>query len=254
MLILLSPAKTMVATSAVRAPGETRPEFQKEANEMALYMSQFSPDELRKILKLNPQLAKETYMRFQNFHSPEEAPLQALLAYTGVVFKHIRPEDFSREDFLFAQKSLRMVSICYGLLRPFDLIKPYRMEYNIKLPEAGDGNLYSFWRDRQTDFLINEVKQTGGLLLNLASKDVQPAFDWKKAEQSVRIITPEFKINKNGNYTTVVIYAKMARGEMTRYIIKNKIEDPELLKNFLWEGFRYEESLSDSGNWLFLQE
>ena len=184
----------------------------------------------------------------------EEEPLQALLAYTGVVFKNINPKDFTEADFRFAQDHLRLVSICYGLLRPLDLIKPYRMEYDVKLPELGEGNMYAYWRTRQTEPLIEEVKADDNLLINLGSMDLQPSFDWKKVEQSVRVITPDFKVWKNGKAETIVIYAKMARGQMTRYIVKNRITNPDALKDFTWEGFRYREDISSENNWIFLQD
>lgn len=253
MLILLSPAKTMTGTSKTKAPAATAPAFQAEANEIALNMAQYAKDELEKQLKLSPKLAVESYNRYQEFHSPESRPLQAILAYTGVVFKHIDPTDFTTEDFLFAQDHVRFVSICYGLLRPLDGIKPYRMEYDIRLPELGGGNMYAYWREKQTDYLIHEVKQAGGILFNLASMDVQPAFDWKKVEEAVRVITPDFKVVKNGKAKTIVIYAKMARGQMTRHIIKNRITNPEVLKNFSWEGYHYIEEESDRNHWSFLQ-
>jgi cytoplasmic iron level regulating protein YaaA (DUF328/UPF0246 family) len=243
----------MSGTSKIKAPEITLPAFQKEANEIALNMAQFSIRDLEGKLQLSPKLALESYHRFQDFHSQETTPVQALLAYTGVVFKHIHPQDFSQEDFLFAQKQVRIVSICYGLLRPLDGIKPYRMEYDLKLPELGSGNMYAFWREKQTDLLIREVKEAGGVLINLASLDVQPAFDWKKVENEVRIVTPDFKVIKNGKPQTVVIYAKMARGMMTRHIIKNKITDPEALKSFQWEGYHYVEADSDKVHWTFLQ-
>ncbi|MBQ8530698.1 MAG: peroxide stress protein YaaA [Parabacteroides sp.] len=254
MHILLSPAKTITGTSKIKVPSGTIPQFQQAATDIALYMAQYSVEDLKRLLKLSPKLALESYERFQHFHSTDKRPLQALLAYTGVVFKHINPKDFSEEDFLFAQTHLRIVSICYGLLRPLDLIKPYRMEYDIKLPELGDGNMYNFWKGRQTQSLIKEVKADDNLLINLASMDVQPAFEWKKIEESVRIITPEFKVWKNGKAETIVIYAKMARGQMSRYIIKNKISNPEELKSFTWEGFQYKETLSSENNWVFLQD
>ena len=254
MHILLSPAKTITGTSKIKVPSGTIPQFQQAATDIALYMAQYSVEDLKRLLKLSPKLALESYERFQHFHSTDERPLQALLAYTGVVFKHINPKDFSEEDFLFAQTHLRIVSICYGLLRPLDLIKPYRMEYDIKLPELGDGNMYNFWKGRQTQSLIKEVKADDNLLINLASMDVQPAFEWKKIEESVRIITPEFKVWKNGKAETIVIYAKMARGQMSRYIIKNKISNPEELKSFTREGFQYKETLSSENNWVFLQD
>lgn len=254
MLVLLSPAKTMTGRSNTKAPAGTTPRFRQEASEIALHMAQFPPNELARMLKLSPKLTAQSYQRFLDFHAEEPGPLQAILAYTGVVFKHIRPKDFSEADFRFAQDCLRVVSICYGLLRPLDLIKPYRMEYDVKLPELGDGNMYAYWRPRQTRLLIEEVKAGDNLLINLASQDVQPAFDWKEVEKSVRVITPEFKVWKNGKPDTVVIYAKMARGEMSRYIIRQRVYDPEELKMFEWEGFRYNEQLSTAGKWAFIQE
>ena len=254
MLILLSPAKTMTGTSKIKAPQGTTPRFQQEANEIALHMTQFPIDELSRILKLSPKLAAECYRRYQDFHAENNQPLQAILAYTGVVFKNINPKDFTEADFRFAQDHLRLISICYGLLRPLDLIKPYRMEYDVKLPELGEGNMYAYWRTRQTEPLIEEVKADDNLLVNLGSMDLQPSFDWKKVEQSVRVITPDFKVWKNGKAETIVIYAKMARGQMTRYIIKNRITDPEALKGFTWEGFRYREDISSESNWVFLQD
>lgn len=243
----------MTGTSKIKAPAATTPVFQTEANEIALSMAQYTKEELEKQLKLSPKLAVESYNRYQEFHSPDSLPLQAILAYTGVVFKNIDPSDFTAEDFRFAQEHVRFVSICYGLLRPLDGIKPYRMEYDIRLPELGTGNMYAYWRARQTDQLIHEVKQAGGILFNLASMDVQPAFDWKRIEESVRVITPDFKVVKNGKAKTIVIYAKMARGQMTRHIVKNRITNPEELKTFSWEGYHYIEEESDRNQWCFLQ-
>lgn len=253
MLIILTSAKTMTGTSKIKAPAGTLPRFAQEANEIALNMAQFSTDDLKKILKLNPKLALENYNRFQDFHTESIKPLQALLAYTGVVYKNIQPKDFSEDDFLYANEHLRIASICYGLLRPLDLIKPYRMEYDVKLPELGEGNMYNFWRPRQTELLIDEVKKNGNILINLASQEIQGAYDWKEVAKAVRIITPEFKVWKDGTAKTIVIYMKMARGQMTRHILKNRISDPEELKNFTWEGFSYNEEMSDGDNWVFLQ-
>ena len=254
MQVLLSPAKTMTGSSKIKAPQGTTPRFLKEANEIALLMTQFSTKEFAKILKLSPKLTAECYQRYLEFHSEDNLPLQTLLAYTGVVFKNINPKDFTEEDFLFAHEHLRFVSGCYGLLRPLDLIKPYRMEFEVKIPELVEGNMYAFWRDKQTYTLINDVKSDDGILMNLASMDVQPAFHWKEVENEVRIITPEFKVWKNGEARTIVIYAKMCRGQMSRYIIKNRITNPEEIKGFSWEGFSFNEKMSDDSHWVFLQE
>lgn len=253
MQIILMSAKTMTATSKIKAPAGTTPRFSQEAIEIALHMSQYSIDELGKILKLNPKLAAENYRRFQEFHSQEHQPLQAILAYTGVVFKYLNPKDFTQDDFLYMNDHLQIVSFCYGLLRPLDLIKTYRMEYDVKLPELGEGNMYNFWRPRQTQTLIEDIKADDNILINLASHEIQGAYDWKEVQKAVRIITPEFKVWKNGKAQTIVIYTKMARGQMSRYILKNRINEPEALKDFSWEGFRYDESMSEADNWVFLQ-
>ncbi|MDH6305951.1 cytoplasmic iron level regulating protein YaaA (DUF328/UPF0246 family) [Parabacteroides sp. PF5-5] len=253
MLAIISPAKTMAGTSKIKAPEGTTPRFLKEAKEIALNMTQFSAEELSSMLKINAKLAAENYLRFQHFHSETTPALQAILAYTGVVFKNINPKDFSQEDFLFTQDMLRIASFGYGLLRPLDKIKPYRMEGDIKIPELGDSNMYTYWRDKQTETFINDIKQAGNILINLASMDIQPAFRWKKIEEKTRVITPDFKVLKGDKAKTIVIYAKMARGQMVRYIIKNKITQPEDLKNFTWEGFSYNEEMSTKDNWVFLQ-
>lgn len=254
MLILLSPAKTMSGKTSVHTPETTLPLFQKEADMLALQMAQLPSDVLASTLKISPRLTAETFLRFQNFHSESVKALPALLAYTGVVFKNMQPEKFTADDFLFAQTHLRMVSVCYGLLRPLDLIKPYRMEYAVKLPELHEDSLYTFWRKRETLPLIEAVKADDGILINLASMDVQPAFHWDTLSTAIRIITPEFKVMKKGKAQTVVIYAKMARGRMSRFIIKNRLTDPEALKTFEWEGFRYNPALSSENNWIFVQE
>ena len=254
MLILISPAKTMTGTSALKAPAPTPPRFRDEAAGIALQMAQQPAAELSRWLHLSPRLAAESYRRFQDFHGDETTALPALLAYTGVVFKHIRPKDFSPADYLYAQTHLRIASPLYGLLRPLDGIKPYRMEYDVKLPEPGEETMYTFWRDRLPPLLIGEAHESGNVLANLASQDVQPSFHWKAAGEAVRIITPEFKVWKNGKATTIVIYAKMARGEMTRFLLKNRLDDPEAMKDFRWEGFAYKEALSEKDRWVFLQE
>ncbi|MDR1201338.1 MAG: peroxide stress protein YaaA [Tannerellaceae bacterium] len=253
MITIISSAKTMTGVSRINAPSATVPHFIKEAKEIALHMTQFSAEELSHLLKINSKLAAENYLRFQHFHSDDSPSLQALLAYTGVVFKNINPNDFSPEDFLFTQDNLRIASFCYGLLRPLDMIKPYRMEGDVKIPELGDSNMYTYWRDKQTDTFIYDIKQADNRLVNLAAMDIQSAFRWKRVEEETRIITPDFRVWKGNKAQTIVIYAKMARGQMVRYIIKNRINDPEELKNFSWEGFSYNEEMSGKNNWVFLQ-
>lgn len=252
MLILLSCAKTMSDASKQQTPLATLPCFHKEAAEVALQMSQFSVEELERLLRVNPKIAVENYRRYQNFHSEDTRQLPALLAYTGIVFKRLNPKDFSADDFLYAQDHLRLTSFCYGLLRPLDLIRLYRLEGDVRLSESGDGSLFAYWRPLLTDLFIIEIKKNGGVLCNLASDEMRGLFDWKRVEKEVRIVTPEFHVWKKGKLGTIVVYTKMCRGEMTRFVLKNKIEDPEQLKSFSWEGFEYSERLSDDRKMVFI--
>lgn len=251
MMTFISCAKTMTAHSKIKTPVTSIPRFQAEAVQNALDMSQFSAAELERLLRVNNKIAASNYLRFHDFCSEANAALPALLAYTGMVYKHIAPQDFTTEDFLYAQDHLRLTSFLYGLLRPLDLIKNYRMEGDVRLPERGGITLFDYWKPILTEVFIETIKAQGGVLINLASAEMKDLFHWKRVEQEVRIITPEFQVWKKGKPTTVVVYAKMCRGEMTRFIIKNRIEKPEDLKRFNWEGFSFDEGRSTDVNYLF---
>ena len=254
MLILLSPAKTMTGSSPVAAPDKTVPAFEKEAAELALYLSQSSVEDLSRILKVNTTLAAGNYRRFKEFHSADVPSLQAVLAYTGIVFKYLNPAGFTEADFHYAQSHLRFTSFLYGLLRPLDGIKCYRLEGDVRLPELNGLTMFEYWRSRLTDKLIEDCRSAGGILVNLASAEMKLLFDWKRLTASVQVVTPEFRIPKNGKLTTVVIYTKMARGEMSRMILKERLGRVEDLKKFCWEGFMFRPDLSDSNVMMFVQE
>lgn len=253
-MLLLSCAKTMSRKSEIKPPFATEPTYAKEASYIIGRLLQYDAEELKKILKIPDRIAAENLLRYQDFHSTTTTSLQALLAYTGIVFKNISPEDFSQEDFEYAQNHLRITSFCYGLLRPMDLIKPYRLEGDVDLSESGTENMYAYWNKRLTEGFISEIKKTGGILFNLASNEMKYLFDWKRIESECHIITPQFKLIKNGKMKTIVIYTKMARGAMTRFILKNRIENPEILKTFTWEGFHFDPTLSDDKNYIFTLE
>ena len=252
MLILLSCAKTMATGTKQKVPFDTLPRFQNEANEIALEMSQYSVEQLEKLLKINSKIAVENYQRYQHFHAEDQLLMPALLAYTGIVFKKLNPKDFTPADFDYAQKHLRITSFCYGLLRPFDRITTYRLEGDVKLPGMGGISLFNYWKNKLTDAFIEDIKAAGGILVNLASDEMRGLFDWAKVQREVTIITPEFQVWKGDQLKTIVIYTKMMRGEMTRYILKNHIEDPELLKNFTSEGFEFNAERSAKSRLLFI--
>ena len=137
------------------------------------------------------------------------------------------------------------------MLRPLDVIRSYRLEGDVVLPEPGNQTMFSYWKSRLTDVFIEDIKKAGGILCNLASDEMKSLFDWKRVEREVRVVTPEFQVWKNGKLASIVIYIKMSRGEMTRFILKNRIENPEGLKSFSWEGFEFNESLSDEKKFVF---
>lgn len=251
MLVLLSCAKTMSAVSKAKSPSTTLPRFRKEASEIALQMSQFSVDELERLLHVNSKIAVENYKRYQEFHAEATRELPALLAYTGIVFKRLNPKDFSLDDFEYAQEHLRLTSFCYGLLRPLDLIRLYRLEGDVVLPELGNQTMFAYWRSRLTDVFVEDIKRAGGILCNLASDEMKGLFDWKRVEKEMRVVTPQFHVWKQGKLATIVVYTKMSRGEMARFILKNRVENPEELKKFSWEGFEFNESLSDGNQYIF---
>lgn len=251
MLILLSCAKTMADTSSVQTPFVTTPRFEGVATEIALQLSQVGVEELGRLLRVNPKIAAENCHRFQLFFDEETRRLPALLAYTGIVFKRLHPADFTADDFAYAQQHLRLTSFCYGLLRPLDCIRLYRLEGDVRLPDSGE-TLFAFWRRRLTDLFLAEIEGAGGHLCYLASDEMRHLFDWVRLEQAVRIVTPEFRVWKNGKWSTVVVYTKMARGEMARFILKNRVIDLEQLKHFSWEGFEFNEALSDEKRFVFV--
>lgn len=219
----------------------TTPRYQKEANQIAMAMSQYSIDELEKELSINTEIAVENYKRFENFHNIEASKLQALLSYTGIVFQQLHPDSFSAQDWTYTQNHLRITSFCYGLLRPLDTIRPYRLEGRVKLTELGGSSLYAFWKKRLTNQFIDDINAAGGILCNLASAEMKKLFDWKRVEKEVRVITPSFQVMKGGELKTIVVYTKMCRGAMTRFILKNRLKNATDLLSFQWEGFTYDE-------------
>ena len=253
MLTFISCAKTMTNKTKVRTALHTSvPSFEDSAREHALEISNLSAEELGKLLHINPKLAAENVLRYQDFFSETNRSLPALLSYTGMVFKRINAADFTTEDFDYAQNHLLITSFLYGLLRPMDLIKNYRLEGNVKLGSGGGVTMFNYWKPILTDFFINAIRRQGGILVNLASEEMKSLFDWKKVCSEVRVITPEFYTIKNGKLAAVTVYAKMCRGEMTRFILKNRLENPEALKSFEWEGFAFDESRSTDNEFYFV--
>ena len=242
----------MASTCRLSVPQLSVPVHQEEATRHALELSRFTAPELMSLLKISDKIAAENWLRFQNFCSADAETLPALCAYTGAVFKRIAVTDFTQVDWLFAQEHLRITSFLYGLLRPLDGIRPYRLEGDVRLEMHDGQTMFESWRDRLTDGFIEDVRRQGGVLLNVASAEMMGLFHWKQVEEQVRVITPEFLVRKNGKLKVVTVYAKMCRGEFTRFFLKNRFEDPEDLKAFEWEGFRFAPEESTENTWRFI--
>lgn len=240
----------MTGSQTVGVPEVTMPEHLEEASGIAAVMDRFSETELMDILNISPKIASEVKCRYGAIVSDEAEHIPAILAYTGAVFKRINPSDFTAGDFRFAQGHLRITSFLYGLLRPLDLVAQYRLEGNVRLPGA-ETDIFGYWRPVLTNEFIREIKEAGGLLVDLASEEMKNLFDWEAVCREVRVVRPEFISIRNGKPRTVVIYAKMCRGEMTRMIIKQQIEDPGALKSFRWDGFMYNADMSSDDRLVF---
>lgn len=251
MQILLACAKTMVDGDGVRTPPPTTPRFAAEAAELALTMAALSVEELTALLRVDRRIAAECALRYRRFHDAGSPATAAIAAYAGIVFKRIAPQELSTEEFAFAQRHIDIVSFLYGLLRPLDGVRPYRLEGDARLL-ADDRTLFAYWRPMLTDELLARTKADDGVLVDLASAEMKRMFDWRRICREVRVITPEFRVASDGRLRTVTIYAKMCRGEMTRYAVKNRLADPEALKEFEWEGFRFDPASSAGDRWSFV--
>lgn len=223
----------------------TVPLFKSEAEETASLLAGYRTEELEQMLGVSRKIAAENKLRYLDFPIAGRKPTAAVFAYTGIVFKKLGVGDFTADDMAYAQGHLRLTSFLYGLLRPLDGIFPYRLEGNVRLPEYGGVSMFEYWRPLLTDRLIADVRAAGGVLCNLASAEMKGLFDWRRVEREVSVVTPEFRVWKNDRWATVVVYSKMMRGEMARYILKNKLTDIGGLMSFESdEGFVYNASLS----------
>lgn len=250
MQILLANAKIMSEGSKINPM--TSPTFQSIANSFALDMSSKDIDELMKQLKCNRKIALENWQRYQNFFIAEKQP--AIMAYNGQAYKHLRAKSFSHETLMFAQEHLWITCFLYGLLRPLDGIVPYRMEHNVILKTANYRPLNKYWKDILTDVLINSVKKDDGILIHLSTSEYEQLFDWKRVNSEIKVIQPLFYTRKGQYLKTQVVWAKACRGAMTRFILENRITNPEELHAFSYEGYEYKQYLGEKAFPHFIKE
>lgn len=252
MLTLLSCAKTMRSVDFESKFPASKPLFEETARHSASLLATLPVEDLADMLGVNSKIASENKLNYLNFSVEGLDNMPAVLAYNGIAFKHLNPDDFTAEDADFAQDHLFITSFLYGLLRPGDNIQPYRLEGKATIP-GNDCNMFTFWKPKLTDVLIDAVKKSGGILCNLASNEMKNLFEWKRVSKEVEIVTPEFKVAKNGKLVSSSVYAKMGRGEMTRFIIKNRIQSPDDLTAFTgMTNFAYDASISTPDNPIFI--
>ena len=248
MLVLLSPSKKLDETSKIPTDVATQPEFLHDAEILASGLKDLSRGDISDLMGLSQNLSDLNYNRFQEFSVPftKNNARPALFTFKGDVYDKMDVENYDAEDLKFAQEHVRILSGLYGILKPLDLMQPYRLEMGTKFKNERGNNLYGFWDSKLTD---NINKQEEKLVVNLASNEYFKSIKPKKLKADLLEIT--FKQYKDGKLKNIGLMAKRARGMMADYIIKNKITDKDDLLNFKESGYTFAPELSKDNNWVF---
>jgi len=256
MIIIISPAKKLDFDSLPQTDDFTIPDCLSDSSELIDTLREFSAPQLEKLMHLSTNLAQLNFDRYKDWHLPfkPQNAKQSILTFKGDVYAGMNVESFSDDDLNYTQNHLRILSGLYGLLRPLDLMQPYRLEMGTRLENKRGKNLYEFWGSQITELLNKQLKEMDtDTLLNLASNEYFKSV--KPKEIKGQIITPVFKEKRDdGSYKIIGIYAKKARGMMSAFILKNKLEQVEQIKNFTEAGYVYNPELSSETNWVFSRD
>ena len=254
MLMIISPAKTLDYESPLATETYTQPDYLDDACELIDQLKELEPHQVSNLMSISDKLGQLNAERFRTWHTPftPDNARQAILAFKGDVYTGLDAESFSEDDFAFAQQHLRMLSGLYGLLKPLDLMQPYRLEMGTKFENKRGKDLYAFWGSKLTKALNELLAADDKVLVNLASNEYFKSV--QKKDIDGRLVTPQFKDWKNGQYKMISFYAKKARGLMCRYAIQNRITQADDLKGFNLEGYYFSEERSDNNNWVFLRD
>jgi cytoplasmic iron level regulating protein YaaA (DUF328/UPF0246 family) len=251
MIILLSPAKSLDHTPLADV-ARTQPRFKKQTSALATIMKRQTEKDLKDLMHISDKLASLNAVRFKAFtnaHTEKNAK-QAIFAFTGDVYQGLDTTSFSEKEIAFAQTHVRILSGFYGLLRPLDVIQPYRLEMGTRLKNKEGENLYSFWGDLITKKINEDLKLSGGnAIINLASQEYFKVVNTGVLKGTLYNI--QFLEDRDGEFKFVSFNAKKARGFMTKYIVKNNIVTPEEIKGFDLEGYHYNADLSSTFDWVF---
>lgn len=245
MIGIISPAKNMQKIKQENVV-LSEPIFSAETEEIHNELKKLQPWDFQHLMKVNEQIATQAFLDFQNW-GREDSKSAAIFAYDGLVYKNIAASQMSAEQICYVNNHVRILSAFYGLLKSLDGIRPYRLE--MACPIKVDGkSLYKFWDRKIADALF----ATGETIINLASAEYAKAVR-KYAGPFDRWIDVEFLTMRNGKLKTIVAWAKMARGQMIRYMTENRVEDPQALKEFEFQGYAFEESLSTEQKYVFVE-
>ncbi len=252
MLAVLSPAKSLDYESALPIQSYTTAALLDDSEQLMTGLKSMGPDELSSLMGISESLAQLNFERNQEWSLPidDKVGRQALLAFKGDVYIGLEAYALSRADFAFAQDHLRILSGLYGVLRPLDLIRPYRLEMGTRFANDRGKDLYEFWGSKISGALNAQLEEIGGeYLINLASNEYFRSVD--VGALNAEVITPVFKDWKNGRYKIISFFAKKARGRMSAYIIKNRLTQPAALKRYDWDGYRFDAKMSSGREWVF---
>lgn len=255
MLIVLSPAKNLDFESPLPTRKKSKAALLNHSDELINQLKALSPNEISELMGISDKLGLLNYERFQQWQMPfpPECARPAIFAFKGDVYLGLDAYQFDLDDISFAQAHLRILSGLYGVLKPLDHILPYRLEMGTKLPNARGKDLYQFWDTRITKELNMSLKNAATpVVVNLASNEYFQAVN--RRELAANIVTPVFKDWKNGQFKIISFFAKKARGRMSAYIIKNRISDVEQLKDFDWDGYRFDAAQSKEAEWVFTRK
>ena len=252
MITIISPAKTLDFKSDVQTKEFSQPDFLNDSKVLIKELQKFNPNNIVSLMKVNNKIANLNFERNLSWRTPftPDNAKQSLLAFKGQVYVGLDAKTLSEDDLLFAQNHLRILSGLYGILRPLDLMQAYRLEMGISLKNPKGKNLYEFWGIKIADTINNELSNhKHKVLINLASNEYYKAV--KSELIKGEVIKPVFKEAKGNDFKVVTVYAKTARGLMSRFIIQNKIENPEEIKAFDTNSYIYNHDLSIDKEWVF---
>lgn len=254
MLVVLSPAKSLDFESPTGTRQFSQPLFADSARQLVDTLRHYAPEDLSDLMNISGKLGELNARRYANWQLPftPDNARQAIFAFTGDVYTGLDVQSLSSKDLEYAQRHLRILSGLYGVLRPLDLIQPYRLEMGTRLPIGDAPDLYRFW-DRQITDALNEAlqHQTPKALVNLASNEYFKAV--RKEHLEADVISPVFRDYKNGQYKIISFYAKKARGMMAAWIIRNRVDNPADLEGFDAGGYRFSPSDSTTHSPVFLR-